>query len=186
MYFKPDFKLKFSEREGFINLLKNDPFPEPIQKVIALLDSDYLSSESLAKTLHDNGIMSIKEAKSDLMDIVICYAKLALTERDITENEELIIESMKEVFQINEGDFYKYKRSQITEVLNDQFSIMYQDNRIGKNESLLKVRLQQLFDLGYDQFLEFVNSYDEMALQRGADIHELDTVFFISDEAVLA
>jgi hypothetical protein len=177
MEFNLDFKLTFRERDGFINLLKNDPFSEPMQRVLELLDKGALTQQTLETTLISFNIASVKAVKSDLMDIVLCYAKLVLTERELTENEEFNIEWLKDVFQIKEGDFYQYKRAQIAEVLQDQLSIMYADNRIDKNESLLKVRLQQLFDLGYDQFLEFVNAYDKMALLRGADILELDTVY---------
>jgi hypothetical protein len=34
---------------------------------------------------------------------------------------------------------------------------MYQDNEIDNAEALHKVDLQQLFDLGYNQFLELIN-----------------------------
>jgi len=43
---------------------------------------------------------------------------------------------------------------------------------------LQKVDLQELFDLSYDQFLEFANIEDEKALKRGASLKDLDTVLF--------
>jgi hypothetical protein len=52
---------------------------------------------------------------------------------------------------------------------------MYQDNVIDNNEALHKVDLQQLFDLGYDQFLELSNKAVKDALSRGAKLKDLDT-----------
>lgn len=40
---------------------------------------------------------------------------------------------------------------------------------------MFKVELQELFDLGYDQFLKFANIEDWEALTRNADLLELDT-----------
>ena len=50
-------------------------------------------------------------------------------------------------------------------------------NKIDGNESSFKVDLQELFDLSYDQFLEFIDKEVNEALQRGASLNDLDTVY---------
>ena len=82
---------------------------------------------------------------------------------------------LKRFFKILEVDFYSKKYHQIEEILNKQFEYMYQNNVIDTNEALQKVELQQLFDLSYDQFLELSRKAVKGAIERGANVIDLDT-----------
>lgn len=84
---------------------------------------------------------------------------------------------MKRVFRIKEGDFYNQRYYEVEDVLNRQFERIYADNQIDNDEAILKVGLQEMFDLSYDQFLELVDKEVKVALYRGGDLSDLDTVF---------
>ena len=74
----------------------------------------------------------------------------------ITENELKNIQYLKLIFKIQEGDFYKNRYDEIDDILTRQFYKMYRnDDKIDETEALHKVSLQKLFDLSYDQLLEF-------------------------------
>lgn len=44
-------------------------------------------------------------------------------------------------------------------------------------EALMKVDLQELFGLSYDQFLKFEQNAVKQALENGAEIKNLDTFY---------
>ena len=60
-----------------------------------------------------------------------------------------------------------------------QLEMMYFDNKIDSKEAEYKVRLQELFNLSYDQFLSFEKDAVKSALEKGAKISELDTYYKI-------
>ena len=60
-------------------------------------------------------------------------------------------------------------------VLTAQLNKMDADGVIDKDEALMKTDLQGLFCLSYDQFLEVVNKVVKEALDKGANIKDLDT-----------
>ena len=45
------------------------------------------------------------------------------------------------------------------------------------NEAMMKIDLQRLFDLSYDQYLAFEQRAVEEALSNGANIEDLDTCY---------
>ena len=85
------------------------------------------------------------------------------------------------LFKIAEGDFYKLRYEEVNEILKEQLIRIYRDdNRIDQEESLHKVGLQELFSLSYDQFLQFANKEDILALEKGADSKDIDSVLLAS------
>ncbi|MBQ6725824.1 MAG: hypothetical protein IJQ89_04530 [Bacteroidales bacterium] len=86
--------------------------------------------------------------------------------------------AMKRFFRINEGDFLRYKRHDtIKQILSKQLKLIYLDNKVDKSEASMKVDLQSLFGLSYDEFLSFEQEAVEEALKNGANISDLDTFY---------
>ena len=83
---------------------------------------------------------------------------------------------LKRFFKIKEGDFYQYRIKEIKAIITQQLESMYSDGIVDSAEALNKANLQGLFDLSYDQFLQFTEEGIKQALKLGADITDLDTV----------
>lgn len=108
---------------------------------------------------------------------MLVYINLIHNDNVITENEAGSLKILKRIFKIKKGDFYNYRYDEVKEILNRQFEPMYFDNQIDIEEALLKVGLQELFHLSYDQFIKLANEEVNAALYRGANLSDLDTVF---------
>lgn len=161
----------------FETILSLENFSDYINEIIELIYTCEFDRSHLDRILKDNNIRQIEDIKEELLDLLIVYINLILNDNAITENEARDLKILKRVFKIKEGDFYNHRKHEIKEVLNRQFERIYSDNRIDEEEALLKVGLQELFDLSYDQFIELVNFEVKAALYRGGDLYDLDTVF---------
>ncbi len=122
-------------------------------------------------------IKQVENIKEELLELLLVYINLILNDNSISEAEAANVKILKKVFKVREGDFYNYRYDEVEEVLNRQFERIYSDNKIDSEEALLKVGLQELFDLSYDQFLDLVNKEVRAALYRGGNVFDLDTVF---------
>jgi hypothetical protein len=111
---------------------------------------------------------------------------VALKDNYLTQSEKRNVKFLKLILNVREGDFYnesEYLFDEMSEIINTQLSLIYlDDNKIDQQEALFKVDLQELFDLSYDQFLEFSNVADQLAIERGANIQDLDSVLFCIDD----
>ncbi len=139
-----------------------------------------LDKSSIKHILKRYKIFNIEDIKEELLDLILTYIRLvALRDNLLTDNELNNVRLLKILFEIKEGDFYQYRKDEINQILKTQLYLIYRDDdKINDEESILKNRLQQLFDLGYDQFLKYANKEDIEALDRGANYFDLDT--FIS------
>ena|ERR1035437_235545 len=176
--------------ESSIQQMKDDLNLHEAFKIILSTENlkDYI--REIAKCIYNNKmnfhdvllkykITNIVDIKEELLDLILQYINIILHDNKLTINELNNTNILKVNFKIKEGDFYKYRYDQIKEILLKQLSKIYRDDdKISFGESLYKVELQELFDLGYDQFLKFANIEDALALDRHANILDLDTVYF--------
>jgi hypothetical protein len=95
--------------------------------------------------------------------------------------EKKVVGYFKRVFQIIPGDFIFHTKEQVENVIQFQLSKMYGDNYVTPEEALLKIDLQELFDLSFDQMNEYSKSEATVSLKQGADLQDLD-VFFTHTE----
>ena len=58
---------------------------------------------------------------------------------------------------------------------------MYQDNLVSDEEALLKVDLQEIFDLSFDQMNQYSKKESITSVKQGVDVNDLD-VFFSNEE----
>lgn len=118
-----------------------------------------------------------KDIKEELLGIIVCYTSIIVQNGIISQNEGSTVKYLKRLFKIKEGDFFRLKEDEIRDIIQQQLYKLYLDKSIDKQEALFKAELQELFDLSYDQMLLFVNPLAYDALERGADLSDLDTVF---------
>ena len=161
----------------FETILSIENFSDYINEIVELIHTNKFYRLHLDRILKDNHIKQIEDIKEKLLDVMLVYINLILNDNVITENEAGNLKFLKRVFKIKEGDFYNYRYDEVKEILNRQFEPMYFDNQIDIEEALLKVGLQELFDLSYDQFIKLANEEVNAALYRGANLSDLDTVF---------
>lgn len=162
-------------KEAFGKILSTENFSDVINEIAELIYKDELNKQTIEDLYKKYGIKQVENIKGEILDLLLYYTNLILDDNFITTKEAENIKFLKRFFKIKEGDFYHYKYHEIEMILNRQFGHMYQDNVIDNNEALHKVDLQELFDLGYDQFLELINKAVKDALSRGAKLKDLDT-----------
>jgi len=158
-------------------IISREHFSKHVTEIVKQIQQNKLSGASLKNILIKYKIGKITELKEEFLDLILAYINIILNDNALTQKELYNVKFLKKIFQIKEQDFYKYRYSAMREVLRKQLMLIYRDdNRIDREESLYKVGLQELFSISYDQFLEFANEEDFIALYKGADIANLDTV----------
>jgi hypothetical protein len=76
------------------------------------------------------------------------------------------VTQLKRLFRIAEGDFTQFAREEVAELLATQLERALADRQVDDREAVQKVRLQESFGLGYDEFLELTRPlFDEVAAQ---------------------
>ena len=173
--FFPSDNLEF--QKTFETILSIENFSDYINELTELIHTNELDKLQLDRILNEHRIKQIEDIKEELLDLLLVYINLILNDNVITENESGNLKILKRIFKIREGDFYSHRYDEVQEVLHRQFERMYSDNKIDTEEALLKVGLQELFDLSYDQFADLANEEVKAALYRGANLNDMDTVF---------
>lgn len=163
-------------REAFGRILSTERFSDHINAIVDLIYTNELDTVGLKNILIEYKIKNISAIKLELLDLLITYANLILKDLSITDKEHWNMTMLKKFFKIREGDFYCYRLKEIKSLILHQLKVIYNDGNIDHQEALHKVNLQGLFDLSYDQFLQFAEGEIHEALKRGVDIAKLDTV----------
>ncbi|MFA7470836.1 MAG: hypothetical protein WCY63_09675, partial [Weeksellaceae bacterium] len=161
--------------KAFEIILSIETFSDYILDISELIYKNELDNEQINKVLKYHNIKKIEDIKDELLDLLIVYINLILNDHIITENEKNNVRLLKMYFRIKEGDFINKRSNEVEDILQRQFERLYSDNLINTSESLLLVDLQGVFDLSYDQFDKLKEIEVRKALERGADISELDT-----------
>lgn len=162
-----------------VALKKN--FKPYLCQIIAALDQGEMDRHTLHEILQNNSIEKSSDSRAEILDLLLLYITIVLQDNVITAQELFQLKVLKRFFGIKEGDFYNFRSDQVREILNKQFKRIYQDKVIDPNEALLKVGLQELFDLGYDQFHELSQQEIKRAIDSGANLNDLDTVMRLPD-----
>lgn len=158
----------------FASIVEMEDLKEYVKEIAKLICEDGLTEYGLHCVLQKYGIKNIKDIKLEMLDLVLLYTSLVLDDHVITEIEKNNIGFLKLLFKIKEGDFYKYRKLQIAEIINKECERLYSDKLITNEESIYKFEIQDIFDLSYDQFQEFNIAHIIKCLLNGANILDLD------------
>ncbi|MBE6341347.1 MAG: hypothetical protein E7069_11530 [Bacteroidales bacterium] len=151
-------------------------YSQAMNDALHLIIENKMNSIALRDCLskHD---LSIEQLKAEAFSVVFQYANACLDDDVLSDEEMKTIGLLKLFFHIEEGDFLKYEKyDEVENILSRQLRKMYADDVIDVNEALQKTKLQELFGLNYDEFLEYVNFIAKESINRGADIKDLDTI----------
>ena len=129
---------------------------------------------SFNKIVNHNGIDKITDIKTESLDFLISYADFILEDNVISDTEIQDFTFLKRIFKIKEGDFKKYKKLEMNEILKKEFIRIYSDNFVNQKEELLNLNLQSLFNLSYDEFEEIKEDEIIKSLIQGANPKDLD------------
>ena len=80
-------------------------------------------------------------------------------------------------FHIEPEDYEKFgKMDHVKSIILKQLQVYYADNYIDDDEVMAKGDLQGLFGISYGDFDELAQIVARLALERGADTNDLDTI----------
>jgi hypothetical protein len=148
---------------------------EYIRRIAKLVVENEITKSKVRNVLSEFSIQNIKDIKNELLDVLIDYANLILEDNILTENEKTNFGFLKLFFEIKGNDFYKNKYQEIKIILQKEFEKLYADDLITQDESEYTIILQDMFDLGYDQFDKLKEEIVLKSIERGAIIANLDT-----------
>lgn len=159
------------------NLLIKHKYSEPMTFVLQLFLEERPNIILLNGKLKKFGL-TMNDLRVESLQVVMDYVEDILEDDVITQSEKDNLHMLKKYLQIQEGDFLKYhKEHEIQEIIYLQMQNILSDLTVDKNEAMMKTDLQKLFDLSYDQFLNFERKAIEEALKKGANIKDLDTFY---------
>lgn len=162
-------------QQAFEKILLENSFSAYITDIAELISNGRLNPQNLNSILDEKGITNIRTIREELLDLIFAYIHVVLNDDIVSEKERNNIRLLKTYFKIREGDFLEKRKSEIENVLQRQFARQFRDDKIDGSESIHNVYLQEIFDLSYDQFDKFKEKEIKKALERGADITDLDT-----------
>lgn len=161
-------------------LMDKNEYTEPFEMSLQMILDGQISTRLLNERLLDAFSKNISDIKSEAIRFILDFAEMYLCDNVITDEELKNMRMLKLFFRIEDNELLVDGNDvRIKKMLSKQFEMMYFDNKIDSKEAEYKVRLQELFNLSYDQFLSFEKDAVKSALEKGAKISELDTYYKI-------
>ena len=164
----------------FDSIIKELELPEYLKEICLQVRTKSMSREKIDEVLFNYNI-NVSVAKVDFLYLIVEYIRRSLEDNILTQTEKTGIQLLKKLFKIQHGDFYYHNKEQIEQIITYQLSKIYNDNVVSKEEALLKVDLQEVFDLSFDQINEYSKKYAAILIREGVDPVSLD-VFFTNNE----
>src|SRR5688572_3563894 len=90
-------------------------------------------------------------AKIDFINAIFEYIKFLLEEHKLTEDVKEGIRYLKLALHILPGEIYFHKQDDVERLIRYQLTKIYEDGLVSGDEAILKIELQELFDLNFDQ-----------------------------------
>jgi len=154
--------------------------PEYLREICNVIAKEEVSSKKIDAILINYDI-NHSIAKADFLHLIFAYIKIALEDGVLTDNEKEDIKFLKNVFKIQPGDFFFHNKLDVEHTIALELSKIYEDNFITEEEAELKIGIQEIFDLSFDQMNDYSKSKAIVSLKEGADVKNLD-IFFTYDE----
>lgn len=165
---------------SFQKFKKNLVLSNYLQQICSSIIDQSISKSKVEEILQNENV-DFFIAKVDFLNLIFEYIKGALEDNILTNIEKENIKFLKIIFRIKPGDFYFHNKPNIEAAINFQLARIYLDNNITTDEALLKVDLQEIFDLSFDQMNDYAKTEAAISIQNGADINNLD-IFFTNKE----
>ncbi len=176
--------IQTNEKNGlqlsFEKILCNENFDNCTNEVAEIIAVSGYNQRELGEIFKEYR-KNFESHKSASLELILAYIRLIIQDLEISDEELLNVCLLKRFLRIKEGDFIENKSDKIAEILHHQFYLLYKNNRMEEILQEYRFRLQDLFDLSYDEFLEFERESIEGALRNGADIFEFDTYYPVNE-----
>ena len=138
----------------------------------AAIAENGFSRRAVADALEASGFEHAAERKVAALDLVLWCAQQVIADHALTVQELQSIRTLKQLFSIEEGAFWEHRRHEVAEVLKSAMQVILHDRVVTGDEAKYKVGLQELFGLGYDEFLQLIR--EPMREAIGSLIDEMD------------
>jgi hypothetical protein len=139
------------------------------RRVAELSAHDELTRTALVAASREAGMHDISEATDDLLDLLLYYIRLALSDHNLSGGEMTSIRTIARLFQIEEGDLLARRGEEVAELVGAEMRHILLDNDVDTEEADRKVRLQEALGLSYDQFVELSRPLIEGAVAELLD-----------------
>ena len=120
--------------------------------LLAALAQPQASRQELEQILSSHGLSQNGAVRQQIIDLVLQFVDESLQDSGLTESLVVEIRTLKAFLEIREGEFFKYRPVEVSEILTNQLNRILGDFVIDRSEDLYQVELQAAFDLGYDQY----------------------------------
>lgn len=165
---------------SFSKIEKKIDLPVCLKQVCLELANKSASKNGIKLILKQQNV-NFEIAKVGFLHLIFEYIKEALSDNVLTDNEKQNIKYLKLLFNIRPGDFYVHNKVDVDATIALQLSRIYSDDFINDEEALLKVDLQEIFDLSFDEMNDYSKTQAATSIQKGIDVKDLD-IFFTQKE----
>lgn len=157
-------------------LIESHDYPVLLRSLLEILMKSQSPLER-NKYLESNNIESIEALKEPALEVVLDYAELCLLDGILSPVELHYMKMLQMYFHIEPEDYEKFgKMDHVKSIILKQLQVYYADNYIDDDEVMAKGDLQGLFGISYGDFDELAQIVARLALERGADTNDLDTI----------
>lgn len=148
------------------------------RRVAELAAKGEFTRSSLVAASREAGLRDMSEATDDLLDLLLYYVRLSLSDHQLSGGEMLNIRETARLFEIEEGDLLARRGEEVAELVSSEMQHILTDRQVDTEEAMQKVRLQEALGLSYDQFVELSRPLVEQAvaevLERESESGEVD------------
>ena len=141
-----------SLQSTFLHYLESEKPEGVFKKIAEFIVSGNLSRVSLDKMLETEGVKDTPPLKEFFLDQVLYYANACVQDHELTDDEQDNLLLLNLLFGIDEGDFLKFRKRSVQNILSAQISQIIHDRLILKPEEILLANLQRIFGLSTDQY----------------------------------
>lgn len=180
----------FSIKEVFLKFITTEEPSGEIAEVAEVLATEEITRTNFMDIRTRLLRSSSVSFRKDLVGIILYYALACIKDHELSTTEKENLQLLKTLFQIEEGEFYAYKASELSDVLSQQALRIIQDQKLENTEDLYQSDLQRIFGLSYDQYVEltqktvkeFLEMTPEEEIQRRAgEFQKIRVAFLFSD-----
>ena len=165
-----------SLKVDFQKIIDRVELPDYLIYISKKITTGDISIQEIEKTLVEYNVHH-NVAKLDFINFIFEYIKISFEDNILTDEEKIVINYLKRLFQILPGDFMFHSKGTVESVVCFQLSLLYSDNYITPEEAVMKIELQEIFDLSYDQMNGYSKTEAKISIRQGADLKDLDVLF---------
>lgn len=123
-------------------------------RLLEVVREGSLSRISVSDAMEELGFGSREAQLEAAVDVTLACIRQAIGDHDLTEGELENVVTVKRLCGIEEGDILRLRPEAVADLLCEAMRVVLHDNVVTGEESLYQVGLQEVFGLGYDEFLK--------------------------------